>query len=95
MTRAGLVFVAFFLTALALGTVLGVRATNAPRGVEFVTLHHLYVLETDRSGLVKNPTIVWRDGFACLGDDELLRSEFVQNEETGLLMLACFWRQQL
>lgn len=75
----------------------GMFFTSSNRGearAEFVTLHHLYVLKGDRSGLVTNPRLVYKDGFACQGDDELLRTEFVRDEETDLLMLACFWRQR-
>lgn len=81
--------------ALVLAMIVGLGWRNRPSSaVEFVTLHHLYVLHGDGTRIVANPTIVWGDGFACQGDDELMRTDFIRDKETDLLMLACFWRQR-
>lgn len=87
------VFIGVFVALLALS--LRFHAAASAVEVEHVTLHHLYVLDSQRITLVANPEIVWGDGFACKGDDKLLRTELTRDEETGLLLLVCFWSQEL
>jgi hypothetical protein len=89
------VLVPFVFAAALLGIIATDWLHSQRGGIEYVTLHHLYVLNGDGTRIVANPTIVWGDdGFACQGDDELLRTEFVRDKETDLLMLACFWSQR-
>lgn len=99
--------VTFFsrVTGAGLGIAMGIAAVGAAvwgaletrTQVEFVTLHHMAVLDV-KSDKVTKGDADYKEGWACFmvrpRKARLVRSDLLR-DEYGNTMLACFWEEPL